>query len=123
MPEGGPLYWVQQNRARRERATAIGKLTSAWVARVCNDWAALRRPAEVIATIVDDEFRSLCRLARDSERGGIVILVRDAHRVYGTKQRWNAAIQAVLSRSRCAGADRLEFRFGEDGIELPAGSH
>lgn len=52
MPEGGPLHWVQQNRARRERATAIGKLTSAWVARVCNDWAALRRPAEVIATIV-----------------------------------------------------------------------
>lgn len=123
MPKGDPLYWVQRNRTRSDRTTALGRVTSMWVARLCDDWAALRRPAEIIAAIVDDEFRSLCRLGRDSERNRMVILVRDAHRVYGMRQRWGTAIQTALSRARCGSADRLEFRFGEDGIEFSAGPH
>ncbi len=114
------LSWVMRNRTRRNRVREAGAL----VAGLANgleqgEFAASRAAAGALAAVVDDEFRSRCRVAA-AERGTLVIHVDEPGLVSAMRLRWSGVLPAMLVGVKAPGGlRRVVFAWGQSGVRVP----
>ncbi|MBI4717046.1 MAG: hypothetical protein HY763_04520 [Planctomycetes bacterium] len=114
------LEWIQRNRARRERATAIGRLAEEMGKAATVAHTDLRAAAEALSLLVDDEFREHCRLS-SPEHGTLVVCVDQPTRVFAVRARWAECLRRALrKRGGLANFRSLSFEWGDKGMSLPA---
>ena len=112
------LEWVQRNRARSDRTRQAGLPIRQLVRGL--EVAGLPvagKLAAVIAEVVDQEFRRHCRITL-VEGKTLTVSVDEASMVYAMRIRWLKLLHTVLSAH--SGIRRIAFRFGCEGLPLPA---
>jgi hypothetical protein len=118
MDHGCQLEWIQKNRSRRPRT----RLAGVWVERLARkaDSNELLSPiAEAVADLVDEEFRTHCRLA-DIRAGTLVVQVDRASLVYPMRLHWLRPLSRRLrERAATRRIGRISFEFGNAGVCVP----
>lgn len=130
------LYWVHQNqqgtdRANREApAVPVGAAVSRIVAGANDiDVERTHEAAEALSMIVDDAFRTMCRVRCKGRT--LNVFVRNPGEVDVLRRTWHLEIQSLL-RGAVHGVSAVRFAHGPDGFEIPvrtgggindAGSH
>lgn len=114
------LEWIQENRAKKDRVRTVGDAVEQLVSRVVEsrDIAAMRKAAEVLSGLVDNEFRRHCHVAA-ADNGKLAIHVDNPALVYPMRLRWSIPLRDALSRAgRLAPGARVVFEQGMAGIAL-----
>lgn len=114
------LKWIQGNRTRRDRVRTVGGAVTQLVGRVVESRGitAMRKVADVLSDLVDDEFRRHCHVAA-ADSGNLVIGVDNPALVYAMRLRWSIPLRDALARAgRLAPGARVVFEQGATGIGL-----
>lgn len=109
------LAVVQRNRTRSSRVRGMDALTDRLADRVrTGDADGPARIAAAMADVVDDEFRTHCRVA--SVSASRLVIHVDAHDlVYSMRVHWLYRLRGALAGTRGGRFARIEFRYGLDG--------
>ena len=114
------LLWVQKNRWRAAQTAQLGSLVQRWMKRACapERLAPVAHAAELLAGLVDEEFRNHCRIA-GMEHGALIVHVDHPGMVYALRGRWRIPILEALGTMRGqAAVQGVVFRFGCDGWRI-----
>ena len=119
MAKEGHLVWVQRNAQRTERMRAVGGPVTQILETIVAGAGVTAATVAAIADVVDEEFRSHCRLSV-SGRGDLYVQVDSAPLVSLMQRRWNAVLtEALGQRPGKAKIRRIVFDYGHAGFGLP----
>ncbi len=119
MTTEGHLAWVQRNAQRPERIRAIGGPVKRLMDAIVADAGVTAALVATIADVVDEEFKSHCRLSV-SGRGDLYVQVDSAPLVSVMQRRWKVALtEALCKRPRKDRIQRILFDYGHAGFGLP----
>lgn len=113
------LEWVQSNRARINRAHKVGAPIRQILTEIeVSGFAASRELADMLSSIVDDEFRQHCRITVAGRR--LRVQVDRESLVYPMRMRWHVPLRDVIAgQRRRSGMKEIVFEFGCRGVRLP----
>lgn len=103
------LGWVVRNRRRKQRVAPLSDAASRVVDRVCDEDCAAHALADVVASVVDDGFRSSARV-RGVQGGALLIEVVDRRLIASIRLEWGFAIMEAL-RAHPSGRGVRSLRF------------
>lgn len=109
------LAWIQRNRVRLHRVTAIGDVAE----RIAQTWVTPDEReawAHWLAPLVDDEMRRHCIVA-DVRGRTLALHVTVPTMVWSLQRTWKAALQERL-RARAGGPREVTFAYGRDGVAI-----
>jgi len=114
------MEWVAKNRSRKSGAARAAEAVEKIVSAVeQNGMGPAMAVAQVLAPIVDDEFRRHCRIVRGA--GGRLSVQVDALPLVDVMRRkWSDPIREGLKevdRRMCGGP--LVFELGQSGVAIP----
>ncbi len=117
------LQWIQANRGKKERAqraaVPIQRLVENMLAGTGVE--AAKRVASVAADIVDEEFRTHCRIW-SIQRGAVIVHVDDPTLVSPMRLRWLGPLRERLVSVKAGHlAHGIIFRYGEAGFRVALG--
>lgn len=113
------LAWVQRNRTRIPLVKPVGTIIAGWVdASLDGGSKQAEKLAELISSVVDDEFRRHARVHVGEDKQVFVVVDR-AELMFSTRTRWHQRLaKALQSSARFAGC-KLAYRHGEFGVRVP----
>ena len=114
------LLWVQRNRWRTAQTVQLGPLVQRLIKQVCapDPLARVAHAADVLAGVVDEEFRNHCRIA-GIKQGTLIVHVDHPGIVYALRGRWRVSLLEALGTIRGRAAiQQVIFRFGSDGWRI-----
>ena len=109
------LEWIQANRSKRNRMCHVAAPIRRIARRIgaLGDAQAAEAIAARVAGVVDDAFRTHCRIALPDERTLVVSVDRPAL-VYAMRAQWLYRLGEALSGVR----RRIVFEYGSAGARL-----
>lgn len=119
------LKWIQLNRGKKERAqraaVPIQRLVENMLAGAGVETA--KRVALLATDIVDEEFRTHCRIG-SGQRGAVIIYVDDPTLVCPMRLRWSEPLRERLVSVKAGHlAHGIVFRYGEAGFRVALGKN
>ena len=120
MDDTSQLDWVARNRARPDRRELAGEVVAKIVDRLGRQSEEpTGRVAEILAGVVDEEFRRHCRVGR-IVAGTLAIQVDEPARVSVFTRLWSLRVlEAVRSRRGCGSIRQVVFEVGSYGRSIP----
>ncbi len=123
MDDASQLDWVARNRARTDRRQLAGDVIAKVAERL--GWQSEEpagRVAEILAGVVDEEFRRHCRVGR-VVRGVLTLEVDEPACVSMLARQWSSRVlEAVGSRRGRGTIGKVVFEAGSCGREIPLSS-
>ena len=113
------LERIQRNRAKTSRARTAGSLVKDLAEHAYHlGVGPAAEAAERLELLVDDGFRSHCRIA-EARGGRLLIHVDQAELVYPLRVRWQETLRRALP-TLCPGRRirRVVFEYGRAGLRL-----
>jgi hypothetical protein len=105
---------VAHNRRRRDRIVCAGEVVRRSASGIAGEQPILERTASSLSDVVDDAFRSHCRVG--AVRGDeVVVHVRPAEMVAAMRLRWSGVVASALADR---GVRRVVFVFGDGGSDV-----
>ncbi len=114
------LEWAQRNRTRKRRAQPVG----VWMGRLADRLtetaqAGVGEVARQLAEIVDEEFRTHCRVVL-TDRHRLRVCVDHVALVYPMRAKWLRCLGKTARERHWGGKVReIEFVYGTEGATLP----
>ncbi len=114
------LEWAQKNRARKRRVQPIG----VWMGRLAGrltetPQADAGEVARQLSGIVDEDFRTHCRVVL-TDRHGLRVCVDHVALVYPMRAKWLRRLGKTARERYWGGKVReVEFVYGTEGATLP----
>ncbi len=120
MDDTSQLDWVARNRARTDRRQLAGDVVAKIVDRLGRQSEEpAGRVAEILAGVVDEEFRRHCRVGR-VVAGTLAIQVDEPACVSVFTRRWSLCVlEAVRSCRGCGSIRQVVFEVGSYGRRIP----
>lgn len=115
MQSNTQLGWIQKNRSKRIRVCRVSALIERIAQRIGaqGDAQAAEKITVLVNGIVDDAFRTHCRIALPDERTLLVSVDRPSL-VYTMRAQWLHQLVEALSGVR----RRIVFEYGSAGVKL-----